>query len=87
MIDLVPIATATLQGWYTTAVNAFNNSMVGGRIVATSYSTPLGGGRSVTFNPASIDDLRAWIDQLARELECRGAMTRKRTRRAIGIRF
>ena len=85
-MDLTPIDLPTLQAWQKQAITAFGQVMSTGRAVSVSYAQG-DGSRSVTYSPADIATMRAWISTLANEIGCRTGVPPRQTRRAIGVRF
>ena len=84
-MDLPSIEPATLQVWLGEALGAMHKLVTGRREVTMSVGINAAA-RSVTYNQASLPDLRAWINGLTAELSRRGAGPQSR-RRAIGVRF
>jgi hypothetical protein len=86
-MNLTPIATVTLQDWYSAALTALNELLSGRRVASASYSQGTGS-RSVSYSQADLTQLRQWISELLTELQGRGVMTRTPSRRrAIGFQF
>jgi hypothetical protein len=84
-MDLSVIDTATLLVWQADSLAAMQALSTSRREVSLSLAHPQGS-RAVTYNTASLPELRAWIASLASELLRRGIGAPRR-RRAIGMRF
>lgn len=65
--DLALIPLATLQQWQSDAVTALHQLSIGAKVVTASYSQG-DGSRAVTYTPANINDLRAWLAKLNAQL-------------------
>jgi hypothetical protein len=84
-MDLSIVDTALLRRWMVEAMEARHAISTGRREVSLSVAHPQSS-RSVTYNQASLGDLRQWLADLTSELGRRG-IGRGPRRRAVGLRF